>query len=456
MVVDRLVGLRVELLLAVLGIVYLEPELRDGLRVIRIADVGEPGLGRPGEGIGGLRDAAVGGAEHALLRVQHVWLPADGARTHGVPAPALLADHDGLALRRPVGVPLQPRADVDDREDLVLGRLRADVDRGAIRRRPCLVARVGRMGLTPRLRRQVVVEIGGGAGRNRRAIHGRFDAAEVGDARRWVVVPQPGDVGGLERDGAEDVPAVLGDREVVDVPRPVEGGQSLRVSGVVRVGHVLELGAVRIGDVVDVHRLRIAHDVVAVLADDEDRPAVRRRDGVDRLGHRRRARAVQRGHVLWVGAVVDVDHGDAVLGRGWRVHLRRDAAARPGDVRAVAGPGHVGVARRRSPAVVQGGVPDEGEPAVVSLLRPPRVLIGLGDVALDPLFRQVVHAAQVVVLVDRLEVHRVRVPLGERLVADDERRAQPDDGGESDDPAKGSGPVAHCPYPLLAEPICRI
>ena len=290
------------------------------------------------------------------------------------------------------------------------------------------MARVGRMGLAPHLGRQVVVEIGHRPAGHRGPIHHLLDVAHIRDGPRRCR-PQPRDVGGLQRDGGEDVVAVLRDRQVVDVRRPV-----------VRA-HVLVLAAVRVRHVVDVHRLPrwVDDDVVAVLADDEDRPSARGRDGVDGLGHRVGAgivRTVQGGDVLGMSGVVHVDDGYAVRRRGRRVHLRGDPTARTGDVRAVARPRHVGVAGGRAPAVIQGGVPDKRQPAVVALLGPPRVLVGLGDVALDPLLGQVVQPAQVVVAQDKLRVQRVAVPLGECLAADDEGREQPDHRCHGHDPTK--------------------
>src|SRR5205823_11963603 len=58
-VVDRVVLLGVELRRAVRRIVDLESELRDGLRVGRIADVGQPRLRRPRERARLLGDATV-------------------------------------------------------------------------------------------------------------------------------------------------------------------------------------------------------------------------------------------------------------------------------------------------------------------------------------------------------------------------------------------------------------
>ena len=60
----------VELGRAVLGLVDLQTELDEPRRVGRVGDVGQPRLGRAGERVEVLRQAAAGGTEDAFLRVQ--------------------------------------------------------------------------------------------------------------------------------------------------------------------------------------------------------------------------------------------------------------------------------------------------------------------------------------------------------------------------------------------------
>ena len=98
-----------------------------------------------------------------------------------------------------------------------------------------------------------------------------------------------------------------------------------------------------------------------------------------------------------------------------------------GDVGAVAGPGHVGVARRRPALGVEHLVTDEREAAVVALLGPPGLLVGLGHVALDAGLRQVAGPAQAGLLVHH------------RLV--DQRRLGP---GLDED--EGAGREHHCDH----------
>ena len=184
MVVNGVVLLRGELFRAIGRIVDLESELRNGLRMRRIADVGEPRLRRTRDRARLLGDATVREAEDALLRVQYVGLAADRRGANRVPASALLADHPRLALRAAVRVPFEPLADVDDREELERRRLAAHVERVVVRRRPRLMARVLGMSLAVQLLGQRVVEVGGGTNRNWRSVHGVLDVAEVRDTRR--------------------------------------------------------------------------------------------------------------------------------------------------------------------------------------------------------------------------------------------------------------------------------
>ena len=139
--------------------------------------------------------------------------------------------------------------------------------------------------------------------------------------------------------------------------------------------------------------------------------------------------------MLGTGAVRHVDDCDTVRRRRRRVHLRDDPAAGARDVRGAARPGHVRVARLGTPAGIQPGVADEGEAAVVSLLGAPRLLVRLGDVALDPLLGEIVLAAEVVVSEHDLGVERVGVPLRAGIGGGHDGRAQGRDHGNGHEPA---------------------
>src|SRR2546423_14248345 len=110
--------------------------------------------------------------------MQDVGLARDGGRAYRVATAARLADDPRLALGTPVRAPLEPPADVDNREDLVLGRLASHVDGLAVRRGPCLVARVGGMGLAAQLLWQIVVDVARGAHGQGRTVHCVLDVAE--------------------------------------------------------------------------------------------------------------------------------------------------------------------------------------------------------------------------------------------------------------------------------------
>jgi len=195
----------------------------------------------------------------------------------------------------------------------------------------------------------------------------------------------------------------------------------------VRVGNVLELGAVRIRDVIDVHRLRIAHHVIAVLPTTRiDRPS----GVVTALMVSEVAKAPDSSGWLHTShATVDtLTTATPAPAAAGRLALRCDVHSRgPRDVRAVAGPRHVGVGVRAS-VDVERGVTEEREPAVVALLRSPRVLVRFRHVTLDRSFRKVVLSAEVV-LVRHHRGQRVGVPR-RRVVGNDHGAEQCGDGAQ--------------------------
>ena len=323
-VMHGLVFVRVHLTLAVLRLVDGQAELGDGLRVRRVLDVGEPRLCRSCERRALLRDAAVRRAEDAFVGVQEVRDTTDGRGPDRVAASAELADDARRAARRAVGFALEPPADVDDGELLAVHLLAADVEGLVVVGRPRLMgaARLW-VHLVVHRRRNLAFVV---TCRPRGHIKSRqrlLDVAEVLHAGVRVGVEETRDVDCLHRDGCEDVAPVARQGQVVDVLRPVVR-RFRRVVRELRVRDVPELAAVTVGDVVDVHRLRVAHCVVAVLPDDEDRPAAGRGHGVDRLGGRERAGVAHRRDVRRRAGGRDTDNGDAGARRRVGLALRRD------------------------------------------------------------------------------------------------------------------------------------
>ena len=192
---------------------------------------------------------------------------------------------------------------------------------GAVVARRRLVAEVGRR--QPPLARagEGVVEIGARLRGDQRVVH---DVVEVAEVHVRPALEHRADVDHLRGLGREHVPAVAGDRQVVDVLRPHDRAEVHRV-----------LAAIA-GDVVDLHRLVAARPEVAVLAGDEDRPghpARRRIDhvhGVQRLADERGAAAALEGlDVLGVGGIADVDDGHAARVVGGVVAGRPEHRAGP-------------------------------------------------------------------------------------------------------------------------------
>ena len=159
------------------------------------------------------------------------------------------------------------------------------------------------------------------------------------------------DVGGLQGQRRPERGPVRAEGQVVHGPGEDEGREQTRVAAVRRV--------------VDVDGSRPAPVEVEeeAVAPSCEQPAAREVDRRDRLEGVVGAGTAERLHVDGVSRVRYVDNGDAVTG----------------DVRAIADPGHVGVAA----AATEGRGSDEGEPAAVALVRPSGLLVGEGHVALD-------------------------------------------------------------------------
>src|SRR4051812_285738 len=165
-------------------LVDLEAELRNGLRLCWVLDVGQPRLRRPRERSPFLRDTAVRRTEHALVRVQDVGHSADRGGTNGMPAAAELTDDARRAGRGAIRLALHPFADVDDRELLAVDLLSAEVQRLGVGGGPRLVRGAGlRMHLAMRCQWQPVLVVRGWPWRQRQSGHRLLDVAEVLDAR---------------------------------------------------------------------------------------------------------------------------------------------------------------------------------------------------------------------------------------------------------------------------------